>query len=99
MVTIQSIDAITTDPNVRGGRPCLAGTEVRVIDVVMAHLFHQRNPSEIAADYELPLAHVYAALAYYFDHKPGLDADIRQQLAAARQAKDQRLGSAALFLS
>jgi hypothetical protein len=27
---------------------------------------------EIAAGYDLALADVYAALAYYFDHRPGL---------------------------
>jgi hypothetical protein len=32
--------------------------------------------AEIRADYELSLAEVYAALAYYFDYKAAIDQDI-----------------------
>ncbi|MFM7584948.1 MAG: DUF433 domain-containing protein, partial [Caldilinea sp.] len=48
----------------RNGQPCIAGTGLRVFDLVLAHLFHRRQPDEIAADYDLSLAHVYAALTY-----------------------------------
>lgn len=93
METVQAIDLIATDPRVRGGRPCLRGTGLRVIDVVMAHLFHARTPGELAADYDVPLASVYAALAYYYEHKAELDEDIRQQIAKARELKEKRVGS------
>ena len=49
-------------------------------DLVVAHLFHKRSPEEIAADYEIPLAQVYAAFAYYYQHKDELDEDIRSQI-------------------
>lgn len=49
METVQSINLIVSDPDVRGGRPCVAGTGVRVTDVVMAMLFHDQPPGEIAA--------------------------------------------------
>lgn len=93
MDAIQSINLITTNPAVRGGRPCIAGTGLRVIDVVMATLFHQRNPDEIATDYDLSLAAVYAALAYYYENKSELDADIRLVLAEASDFKEQQSGS------
>jgi uncharacterized protein (DUF433 family) len=54
----------------------------------MAHLFHNRTPDEIAADYELTMAQVHAALAYYYQHKVELDEDIRQQILRARNAKE-----------
>lgn len=87
METTLSINLITTNPKVRGGRPCLAGTGLRVTDVVMAHLFHDQTPDEIASAYAVPLAAVYAALAYYYEHKTELDGDIRQQIERARQLK------------
>ena len=87
MQTVLSIDLITTDAQIRQGRPCLAGTSLRVTDIVMAHIFHQRSADEIAADYELPLAQVHAALAYYYQHKSDLDRDIRSQVITARESK------------
>ena len=93
MQTVLSIDLITTDAAVRSGRPCLAGTSLRVTDIAMANLYHQRTADEIAADYDLSLAQVHAALSYYYQHKAELDADIRSQVMAARQLKEQRGGS------
>lgn len=88
MDTVQSINLITTNPAVRNGRPCIAGTGLRVTDLVIAHLFHNRAPEELASDYELPMAHVHAALAYYYQHKAELDEDIRQQILRARNLKE-----------
>jgi uncharacterized protein (DUF433 family) len=85
METIRSINLIATNPNVRGGRPCIAGTGLRVTDIVMAYLFHHRSPSELASDYDISLAQVHAALAYYYEHKTEPDEDIRQQLVKARE--------------
>ena len=93
MVTIESIDLITTNSDVRGGRPCIAGTGLRVIDVVMATIFHGRSPGEIASDYDVALAEVHAALAYYYQHKAVLDLDIREQIDRAQAYKQQALGS------
>jgi uncharacterized protein (DUF433 family) len=92
MDTVISINLITTNPKVRGGRPCIAGTGLRVTDVVMAHLFHQRTPSELASDYDISMAQVHAALAYYYEHKEELDADIRQQIDKARELKEKGVG-------
>ncbi len=88
MDTTLNITLIAANPQVRGGRPCIAGTGLRVTDVVIAHLFHQRSADDIAGDYAVPLAGVYAALAYYYEHKRELDEDIRQQLETARSLKE-----------
>ena len=93
METVQSINLIAIDPTVRSGRPCIAGTGLRVTDVVMATIFHHRTPGEIGSDYEITLAQVHAALAYYYQHKSDLDEDIRQQIAVAREYKEKRVGS------
>lgn len=87
MDVVQSIDLIVSNPAVRNGQPCIGGTGLRVTDLVMAHLFHKRTPDDIAADYEISLAQVYAALAYYYEHKTELDLEIRQQILATRSAK------------
>lgn len=100
MNMIQSIDLISKNPAVRGGKPCVGGTGLRVTDLVIAHLFHKRSPDEITSDYELSLAQVYASLAYYFQHKDELDEDIRHQILNARTAKDKfTSGKPSLLLS
>ena len=93
MEVIQSINLIVTNPDIRGGRPCITGTGLRVTDIVMATIFHNRTPGEIASDYEIALAEVHAALAYYYQHKTDIDEDIRQQIATAREYKEKRVGS------
>ncbi len=99
MNVIQSIDLITKNPKVRGGRPCVSGTGLRVTDVVIAHLFHRRSPDELASDYEITLAQVYASLAYYYQHKEELDKDIRGQILTARNAKENLIGGRSSLLS
>ena len=90
---IQSINLISTDPSVRNGRPCVAGTSVEVSVIVISKIMQEAEPDEIAADYDLSLAQVYAALAYYYDHKQEIDASISERRQLAQQMKEQRVGS------
>jgi len=93
MATIQSINLISTDPSVRSGRPCIAGTRIEVNALVIEHLFNQRPIEEIAANYRLTLAQVHAALAYYYEHKAELDAVMREQDRFAEEFRERHLGS------
>lgn len=99
MDVVQSINLITTNPKVRGGRPCVAGTGLRVIDIVMASLFHGRTSGEIAADYEIGLAQVHAALAYYYQHQEAIDQDLREQIAKAQAMKEASNGGTNTLLT
>ena len=89
MNIVQSIDLITKNPVVRGGKPCIGGTGLRVTDLVIAHLFHKCSLDEVAVDYGISLPQVYASLAYYYQHKDELDKDIRQQILNSRFAKEK----------
>jgi uncharacterized protein (DUF433 family) len=99
METILSINLIATNPDVRGGRPVIAGTGVCVSDLVIAMLFHQRNPDELASDFALSLAQVYAALAYYYEHKAEVDEELRQRRIKDTELKDKHIGSRHSLLS
>ena len=99
MVTRHVIDLITSDPNIRNGQPCIAGTGVRVIDVALAKIAHGQEAEGIAEWYDLTLPQVYAALAYYYENKETVDTAIRQQMKTARELKEQRLGSRHSLLS
>jgi uncharacterized protein (DUF433 family) len=93
MQNIQSIDLIAIDPTVRNGRPYIAGTTIEVSALAIAKIVHAQSPEEIASEYKLTLAQVYAAFAYYYDHKSDIDASINDQRELARQLKEQLLGS------
>lgn len=66
---------ITQDSRICSGRPCIAGTRVRVMDVVLAHEAGH-TPEQLQGYFstrELTLGEIHAALAYYHDHKHEID--------------------------
>lgn len=65
-------------PGIAGGRPRIAGHRVTVQDIVTWHELQGRTADEIAADFDLSLAEVHAALAYFFDHREEIDAAMRE---------------------
>ena len=67
---------IEITPGVRGGKPRLAGTRITVDDVVVMHLRLGQSVPEIAGRYDLDPAAVYAAMAYYYDHRDEIDRSI-----------------------
>ena len=92
MNTIESIDLIYRNPKIRGGRPCIVGTDLRVIDIVISKIFAERTPEQLAEDYALSMAEVYAALAYYYCNKDEIDEDIREDF----KRSDMPLGTSGL---
>src|SRR4051794_36458729 len=85
---------IVKTPDVCGGRACIAGHRIRVADIVVWHERRGYSPDEIVNLFPgLTLSDVYAALAYYFDHRAEIEADLRldetwaERLAAAGPSK------------
>jgi uncharacterized protein (DUF433 family) len=74
---------IEMNANTRGGKPRIAGTRITVADVVLMHRRLGRALEEIAGTYDLPLAAVYAAMAYYYDHKDDIDQSLEEEEALA----------------
>jgi uncharacterized protein (DUF433 family) len=84
---------IERSPEIRKGRPCIAGTGVTVRRIAGWHNLGLA-PEEIAAKIEhLTLAHIHAALAYYHANQDEIDSDIAREeavtdaLVFARRAK------------
>lgn len=76
--TIDLDKFIEIKPGVFGGKPCIAGHRIRVVDVAIWHERMGMSADEIANDYKLSLAEVHAALAYYFDHREQIEADLQE---------------------
>ncbi|HEY7424895.1 MAG TPA: DUF433 domain-containing protein [Gemmataceae bacterium] len=79
---------ITKTPGVCGGRACIAGHRIRVMDVVVWHEMRGMCPEEIVYHFPgITLADVHAALAYYFDHRAEIEADFRNDEEWAKFAE------------
>jgi len=74
---------IEMTPGVRSGKPHIADTRITVADVVLLHLRLGQSLEEIAGKYDLSLAAVYAAMAYYHDHRDEIDRSIEDDVAFA----------------
>ena len=86
MATIVDIGLmIVRIPEIRGGRPCIAGTGVSVRRIAQWHNLGL-IPEEIAAKFgHLSLAQVHAALAYYHANRAEIDDDLAAEDAAAEE--------------
>jgi uncharacterized protein (DUF433 family) len=72
---------IVQDPEVRNGRPILAGTGVTVHSIVIRYK-RGLTPEEIADQFgHLSLAQVYAALAYYHANRKEIETDLAEDEA------------------
>lgn len=62
--------------------PMIEGTTMKVIELVLDTLTYGWSPEEVQYQHPyLSLGQVYSALAYYWDHKDTLDADIARRFA------------------
>lgn len=84
---------ITRSPEVRGGRPRIAGTGVTVERVVGWYKLGL-TPEEIAVRIgHLSLAQVHAALAYYHANREEVEAAIDSTIAAGDAAEHEHRDS------
>ena len=61
--------------------PMIAGTTIKVVEIVLDHLAYGWSPEELHFQHpHLSMGQIYSALAYYWDHKAELDADIERRL-------------------
>lgn len=96
MLEIIAHPRIETTPGIAGGKPRIAGHRISVQDVVVWHEWLGRSADEIAAEYGLDLADVYAALTYYYEHQAEMDRAIRQEenfIAEIRQRIPSKLSA------
>jgi uncharacterized protein (DUF433 family) len=66
---------IVSDPQLRDGRPVIAGTATSVRAIAALYKLGL-SPEEIAGELPLTFAQVYAALTYYHTHTEEIEADL-----------------------
>jgi uncharacterized protein (DUF433 family) len=77
MMVVLAIEHIVKTPGTCGGRPRIAGTRMRVQDVVMWH-DGGMSAEEMVEQFDLTLGQIHAALSYYYDHREEIERDIRE---------------------
>ncbi len=68
---------IEITPGLAGSKPRIAGHRITVQNIVIWHERLGLSADEIATEYDLSLADIYAALTYYYDHREQIDQAIR----------------------
>jgi uncharacterized protein (DUF433 family) len=81
---------ITRIPGISAGRPCIRGHRIRVQDIAIEHEWQALTPEEICHQHPgLTLAEVFAAPAYYDDHRDEILAEIEADRALVDQFRHQ----------
>jgi uncharacterized protein (DUF433 family) len=67
---------VTKTPGVCGGKACIDGTRIRVNNVVSLHKDGANDERIREAYADLSPAQIHAALAYYYDNREEIDAEL-----------------------
>ena len=73
MIAQLSTEYIAIDPDYCFGQPRIADTRMSVAAIAEMYLHMGQPLEEIARKYDLSLASVHAAMAYYYDHRLAID--------------------------
>jgi uncharacterized protein (DUF433 family) len=68
--------------------PMLAGTRIKVVEIVLDHLAHGSDAQEIHREFpHLSLGQIHSALAYYYDHQAEVDAEIARRIERSEELR------------
>ena len=87
---------IEITPGVCGGKPHITGHRITVANIVIWHERLGKSADEIATEYDLTLADVYAALAYYFDNREAIDESIAKSKALVASLRKKNVSRLAM---
>jgi uncharacterized protein (DUF433 family) len=90
MTTATVYSHITKDPEVCGGKACIDGTRIRVLDIVCLMRQGFSAQEMLGAYPSLNLAQVYAALSYYHENPQEIDVDLVRDREAADRIEAER---------
>lgn len=80
---------IARDDDIRSGDPRIEGTRITVFDIKRRVIDNDEDPHVVAGEYELAIADLFHALAYYYDHRDELTAREREAVAIRREGERQ----------
>lgn len=78
---------IVRDDEIRSGDPRIDGTRVTVLDVKERVIDQGDDPHVVAGEYDVSIAALFHALAYYYDHRDEFEARERERRAARQEGE------------
>jgi len=82
--------AIVSDDSVRSGSPHIEGTRITVLDLKRRVIDAGDDPHVVAGEYDISMAALFRALAYFYDHREQFAREERAY-ASERQAGEGRI--------
>ena len=89
MATKSLDERIVQTPDVCGGKPRIDGHRITVQNIAIWHDRLGWSADEIANEYDLDVADIYAALAYYFSHREEIDRSIQESRTFVEELRRQ----------
>lgn len=70
--------------------PIIEGTSMKIVELITSVKAYGWSPEELQQNYpHLTLSKIHSALAYYWDHKQEIDADIERREQYAQQLQQE----------
>lgn len=82
---------IVSTENTLGGEPRIENRRIGVLHIVARVIDKGEHPENVAADYDLDLAAVHHALAYYYEHPDEMQEWREKKHEAGQRAKELQL--------
>ena len=82
-VAVTTYEHIVLDDN---GVPVITGANTKIVELVNEMYAYGWSPNEMALQHpHLSLGQIHSALAYYWDHKEEIDADLERRFQKAEE--------------
>ena len=80
---------IIRDRKICGGKACIKGTRIRVIDIVERYKLLKEKPGVIASAFDTPIDSVFTALSYYYRHTAEMKKEIDDDKELVKKLKGE----------
>ncbi|MBX9252703.1 DUF433 domain-containing protein [Desmonostoc muscorum CCALA 125] len=72
------------------GVPIIKGTTMKVVELVTSRFAYAWSPEELHLNYpQISMSQIHSALAYYWDHKQEIDADMERRFEYAERMRKE----------
>ncbi|MEX0783920.1 MAG: DUF433 domain-containing protein [Dehalococcoidia bacterium] len=86
-MTVLALPQIVSTPDTLHGAPRIDGHRIAVADIAVRCVHQGRTVEDVAEAYQISPSKVHAALAYYWDHREEIDAELEAEQGIAEEIR------------